>query len=62
VFDGNFGPITLTFGRALLGNALPQRMSLEIFPELHRVSHPLRQPASYYRTYQRLWEAAQKKK
>ena len=61
VFEGQFGPIALTFGRARLWNALPQRFSFEIFPELHRVSHPLRQPASYYRTYQRLWEAAQKK-
>ena len=51
------GPIGLTFGRARLWNALPGRFSFEIFPELHRVSHPLRQPAAYYRTYARLWHA-----
>ncbi len=59
VFDGALGPIGLTFGRARLWNALPQRFSFEIFPELHRISHPLRQPAAYLRTYERLWAGAQ---
>jgi hypothetical protein len=54
VFDGALGPIALTFGRARLWNALPQRFSFEIFPELHRMSHPLRQPAAYLKTYERL--------
>jgi len=57
VFDGALGPIALTFGRARLWNALPQRFSFEIFPELHRMSHPLRQPAAYLKTYERLWAA-----
>jgi beta-lactamase family protein len=55
VFAGELGPIAITFGRARLWNALPGRFRFEIFPELHRVSHPLRQPAAYYRTYERLW-------
>ena len=55
VLDGAIGPIALTFGRARLWNALPQRFSFEIFPELHRMSHPLRQPAAYLKTYERLW-------
>ncbi|HET9991974.1 MAG TPA: hypothetical protein VFQ65_25770, partial [Kofleriaceae bacterium] len=54
VLDGTLGPIALTFGRARLWNALPQRFSFEIFPELHRLSHPLRRPAAYAKTYERL--------
>ena len=56
---GELGPIALTFGRARLWNALPARFTFDIFGELHRVSHPLRQPAAYLRTYERLWHAAQ---
>jgi hypothetical protein len=58
VLDGELGPIALTFGRARLWNALPQRFNFDIFGELHRVSHPLRRPADYLRTYQRLWRDA----
>ncbi|MEP6863271.1 MAG: MBL fold metallo-hydrolase [Deltaproteobacteria bacterium] len=57
VLDGAIGPIALTFGRARLWNALPERFSFEIFPELHRLSHPLRRPAAYAKTYDRLWTA-----
>ncbi|MFT3699799.1 MAG: MBL fold metallo-hydrolase [Kofleriaceae bacterium] len=58
VFDGALGPIGLTFGRARLWNALPQRFAFEIFPELHRLSHPLRQPLAYLEIYKRLLAAA----
>lgn len=54
VLEGALGPIALTFGRSRLWNALPQRFSFEIFPELHRLSHPLRRPAAYTATYERL--------
>jgi hypothetical protein len=54
VLDGELGPIALTFGRAHLWNALPQRFNFDIFSELHRVSHPLRRPAEFLRTYRRL--------
>ena len=46
VFAGELGPIALTFGRARLWNALPARFTFDIFPELHRVRCPLRQPAA----------------
>jgi hypothetical protein len=55
VFAGEIGPIALTFGRSRLWNALPSRLNFDIFGELHRVSHPLRRPAQYLRTYERLW-------
>lgn len=58
VFEGQMGPIGLTFGRARLWNALPQRFSFEIFPELHKLGHPLRQPLAYLKTYERLLAAA----
>lgn len=54
VFDGQLGPIGLTYGRARLWNALPGRFGFDIFPDLHRVSHPLRLPAAYLKTYERL--------
>jgi hypothetical protein len=57
VLDGALGPIALTYGRARLWNALPQRFHFDIFEELYRVSHPLRRPAEYARTYQRAWQA-----
>ena len=57
VLDGELGPIALTFGRAKVWNALAGRLDFSIFEELHRVSHPLRQPAAYARLYARLWEA-----
>jgi hypothetical protein len=55
VLDGGLGPIALNFGRARLWNALPDRFVFDIFADLHRFSHPLRRPAEYLRTYQRLW-------
>jgi hypothetical protein len=56
VLRGELGPIALTFGRARLWNALPQRFAFDIFGELARVSHPLRNPAQTARTYARLRE------
>lgn len=57
VLDGSLGPIALTYGRAWLWNALPQRFHFDLFGELYRVSHPLRRPAEYARTYDRAWQA-----
>ena len=57
VLEGALGPIALTYGRARLWNALPQRFHFDIFGELYRVSHPLRRPDEYARTYQRAWQA-----
>ncbi|MDB4954416.1 MAG: fold metallo-hydrolase [Myxococcales bacterium] len=58
VLSGELGPIALSFGRAKLWNALPERFTFEIFGELYRMSHPLRRPAETLRTYQRLWAGA----
>jgi hypothetical protein len=55
ILGGDLGPIALNFGRARLWNALPDRFVFDLFAEFHRVSHPLRRPAEYLRTYQRLW-------
>lgn len=57
VLDGALGPIALTYGRARLWNALPKRFNFDLFGELYRVSHPLRLPAAYARTYARAWQA-----
>jgi hypothetical protein len=57
VLDGALGPIALTHGRARRWNALPQRFHLDISGELYRVSHPVRRPDEYARTYQRTWQA-----
>jgi hypothetical protein len=38
VLDGALGPIALTYGRARLWNALPQRFRFDIFGKLYRVS------------------------
>ena len=57
VLDGALGPIALTYGRARLWNALPGRFHFDLFGELYRVSHPLRRPAEYARTYDRAWRA-----
>ena len=54
ILGGDLGPIALNFGRARLWNALPDRFFFDLFAEFHRVSHPLRRPAEYLRTYQRL--------
>jgi hypothetical protein len=56
VLRGELGPIALTFGRARLWNASSSRFRFDIFGELYRMSHPLRRPAEYLKTYRRLWE------
>lgn len=55
VLAGEMGPIALTFARARLWNHLRGRLAFDPFSELNRVSHPLRKPASYLRTYERIW-------
>ena len=55
ILGGDLGPIALSFGRARLWNALPDLFIFDLFAELYRMSHPLRRPAEYLRTYQRLW-------
>lgn len=55
ILAGDMGPIALTFGRARLWNHLRGRLGFDPFAELNRVSHPLRKPASYLRTYERIW-------
>jgi len=57
VLDGALGPIALTYGRARLWNALPQRFHFDIFSELYRMSHPLSRPTAYAKTYERAWQA-----
>jgi hypothetical protein len=57
VLEGELGPIALTYARSRLWNALPQRFNFDVFGELYRVSHPLRRPAEYARTYDRAWQA-----
>jgi hypothetical protein len=54
VLDGELGPIALTFGRARVWNALPQRLQVPIFEELYHMSHPLRRPATWREVYARL--------
>ncbi len=55
VLRGELGPIAITFGRARLWNALPEKFRFDFFGDLYRMSHPLRRPAEYLRTYQRIW-------
>jgi hypothetical protein len=54
VLSGELGDIALLFGRAALWNALPTRLNFDLFGELQRVSGPLRRPAAYLRTYERI--------
>lgn len=54
VLDGDLGPIAIVYGRARLWNNADDRFNFDIFNELYRVSHPLRRPNEYLRTYQRL--------
>jgi len=54
VLSGELGDIALLFGRAALWNALPTRLNFDVFGELQRVSGPLRRPAAYLRTYERI--------
>ena len=53
VLAGRLGPIALTFDRARLWSTV-KRFRFDIFPDLYRASHPLRQPAAYLETYRRL--------
>jgi hypothetical protein len=55
ILCGELGPIALTFGRARLWNAIATRFHFDIFGALYGVSHPLRRPAAYLATYERLW-------
>jgi hypothetical protein len=57
VLGGQMADIALLFGRATLWNARPDRLNFDLFGELQRVSGPLRKPAEYLRTYERLWRA-----
>jgi hypothetical protein len=57
VLNGELGPIALGFGRAFLWNDLPKHFSFSLLDEMFRVSHPLRRPAEYFRTYEGLWQA-----
>jgi hypothetical protein len=54
VLAGELGPIALTFGRSSLWNLLPQRFHFDVFGALYGVSHPLRQPAAYLATYEKI--------
>ena len=56
VLRGELGPITLAYGRATFWNALPQGFRFDLFEALFRLSHPLRRPADFLRTYRRLWD------
>jgi hypothetical protein len=55
ILKGELGPIALSFGRARLWNVQPEQFLFDFFGDLYRMSHPLRRPAEYLRTYQRLW-------
>ena len=57
VLAGALGPIALTFNRSRLWSHV-KRFHFDIFPDLYRVSHPLRRPDAYLATYRRLWAAA----
>ncbi len=57
VLAGRLGPIALTFNRARLWSHV-KRFHFDIFPDLYRTSHPLRQPAAYLANYRRLWAGA----
>ena len=54
VLSGEMGDIALLFGRAALWNTLPNRLNFDVFGELQRISGPLRRPAAYLRTYERI--------
>jgi hypothetical protein len=54
VLGGEMADIALLFGRATLWNALPDRLNFDLFGELQRVSGPLRRPAEYLRSYERI--------
>jgi hypothetical protein len=51
------GPIALSFGRqpSQFWNTFSDQFLFDFFGDLYRVSHPLRRPAQYLRTYRRIW-------
>ena len=55
ILNGDLGPTAISFGRARLWNALRDRFFFDLIGELHCFNHPLRRPAEYLRTYERLW-------
>jgi hypothetical protein len=55
ILKGELGPIALSFGRARLWNAFSEQFLFDFFGDLYRMSHPLRRPAEYLRTYRRIW-------
>ena len=55
ILNGDLGPTAISFGRARVWNGLPDRFFFDLIGELHCFNHPLRRPAEYLRTYQRLW-------
>lgn len=57
VLRAELGPLALSFARARLWNALPQRFKFAIFDELYKVSHPMRRPEAYLAIYRRLYAA-----
>lgn len=57
VLAGELGAIALTFDRSRLWHDLAGRIGFDPFAELHRVSHPLRKPAAYLRTYEQIWQS-----
>ena len=58
VLSGELGPIALSFGRSMLWNALPQRFNFNLLGELYRISHPLRRPSEYFRSYEKQLQRA----
>lgn len=56
VLTGELGPISMAYGRARLWNALPQGFRFDLFEAMYRLSHPLRRPAAFLKTYRRILE------
>lgn len=56
ILSGELAPLAISFGRARLWNHKPRHFNFNIVAELDRMSHPLRRPAEYFRTYERLWK------
>lgn len=56
VLAGELGAIALTFGRSRLWHHLAGRIGFDPFSEMHRLSHPLRKPAAYLKSYEQIWQ------
>ncbi len=56
VLRGELGPITLAYGRARFWNAMPHGFRFDLFEAMYRMSHPLRRPAAFLKTYRGLME------